>query len=309
MKMISNDLRSSCRSLLLGAYQDSAGGGTHYDSIFHDIIDNSDVVATIPIYGDYKLTVNLWETDRADVYEPSFYTHYGSAQQSADEGYCQNYYFPQYRIVHAVFVAWNGDTPLYAQLSGSFLYFTQSYSFVDVRESNDVGLPYEWYVYQVNKEEYIKGSAALTSEIDHFEFRFDTWSDNVQYFTDYIYPCDSSGNHIGMVFTLKTKDRTYSAERPQTEWTNPETGITSTISDSTKIPSIKLKSSSERSHAMGISNNIRLFIGNPYGTFSDFDTNKQLIAAHGEIVRAICLANGMDYRMAPLLLPESEEST
>ena len=28
MKMISNDLRSSCRSLLLGAYQDSGGGDT-----------------------------------------------------------------------------------------------------------------------------------------------------------------------------------------------------------------------------------------------------------------------------------------
>lgn len=304
MKMISNDLRSSCRALLVGEHQ---GGGTHYDTVFHDIIDNSDVVATIPIYGDYKLTMNLWETDRADVYEPSFYTYYCSAQQSADEGYCQNYYFPRYRVVHAVFVAWNGDTPLYAQLSGMYSALTQYYSTVDVRESNDVNFPYEYYAYQTTKEEYIKGSAALTSEIDHFEFEFRNWADNVQYFNDYIYPCNSSGNHIGLTASFRTKYRTYTSERPQTEWTNPNTGITSTISDLTKIPSIRLKSSVEKSYTMGVGNSMRLFVSNYCGTFSDFNTNEQLIAAHGEIVRAICLANGMDYKMAPLLLPESEE--
>ena len=296
MKMISNDLRSSCRALLVGEHQ---GGGTHYDSIFHDIINNSDVVATIPIYGDYKLTVNLWETDRADVYEPSFSTYYCSAQQSADEGSCQNYYFPRYRVVHAVFVAWNGDTPLYAQLSGNFLTFTQYYSIVDVRESNDTSYPLSYYAYQTTKEEYIRGSAALTSEIDHFEFQFNTWHDNVQYFNDYIYPCNSSGNHIGLIASFRTKYRTYSAERPQIEGTSSY--------DLTKIPSIRLKSSVEKSYTMGIGNSMRLFVSNYCGTFSDFNTTEQLIAAHGEIVRAICLANGMDYQMAPLLLPESEE--
>ena len=296
MKIISNDLRSSCRALLIGEHQ---GGGTHYDTVFHDIIDNSDVVATIPIYGDYKLTVNLWETDRADVYEPSFYTYYGSAQQSADEGYCQNYYFPRYRVVHAVFVAWNGDTPLYAQLSGMYSALTQYYSIVDVRGSNDENFPYEYYAYPTIKEEYIKGSAVLTSEIDHFEFNFRNWADNVQYFSDYIYPCDSSGNHIGLTASFRTKYRTYSAERPQIEGTSSY--------DLTKIPSIRLKASSEKSYAVGIGNSMKLFVSNYCGTFSDFNTNEQLIAAHGERVRAICLANGLDYKMAPLLVPESEE--
>ena len=79
--------------IILGRKKFSGGSTTTRNSIFHDILDNSDVVAIIPIYGDYKLTVNLWETDRADVYEPSFYTYYCSAMQSEDDGYCQNYYY------------------------------------------------------------------------------------------------------------------------------------------------------------------------------------------------------------------------
>ena len=50
-----------------------------------------------------------------------------------------------------------------------------------------------------------------------------------------------------------------------------------------------------------------LFISGYTGIYSDFDTNEQLVAAHGEIVRGICLANGIEYKMAALLLPESEE--
>ena len=293
--------------IILGRKKFSGGSTTTRNSIFHDILDNSDVVAIIPIYGDYKLTVNLWETDRADVYEPSFYTYYCSAMQSEDDGYCQNYYYSRFRVVHMVFIAWNGDTPLYAQLSGDFQSFMQDYRTVDVRSSNDTSYPLSYYAYQTTKEEYIRGSAVLTSEIDHFEFNFRNWADNVQYFNDYIYPCDSSGNHIGMNLTLKTKYRTYTAERPQTEWTNPNTGITSIVSDLTKRPTIKLKSSSEKNYTIGVVGGIELFASNYCGAFSDFNTNEQLIAAHGEIVRAICLANGMDYRMAPLLLPESEE--
>ena len=305
MKMISNDLRSSCRSLLLGAYQE--GGGTYRDSIFHDILDNSDVVTTIPIYGDYKLTVNLWETDRADVYEPSFYTYYCSAMQSKDEGYCQNYYYSQYRVVHMVFIAWNGNTPLYAQLSGKSYNLTQNYVAIDVHGSNDTDFPYEYYAYPNYVEKYIKGSAVLASEIDHFEFGFKSWNSNGMYFTNYVYPCDSSRNHVNLTASYRTKYLHYTAERPQCEWTNPYTGDVSTIEDRTAVPTIRLSSSTETSRTLGTGSSLFLFISNYLGTFSDFNTNEQLIAAHGEIVRAICLANGMDYRMAPLLTPESEE--
>lgn len=306
MKIISNDLRSSCRSLLLGAYQEG-GGGTYRDSIFHDILDNSDVVTTIPIYGDYKLTVNLWETDRADVYEPTFSNYYCSAMQSKDEGYCQNYYYSKYRVVHMVFIAWNGNTPLYAQLSGKYYYLDQDYVAIDVHGSNDTEFPFEYYAYPNYVEKYIKGSAALASEIDHFEFGFESWRDNVMYFTNYLYPCDSSGNHVGLTASYRTKRLHYTAERPQCEWTNPGTGVVSTIEDRTAVPTIRLSSSTETSRTLGMGNALFLFISEPLGTFSDFGTNEEIIAAHGEIVRAICLANGMDYRMAPLLTPESEE--
>lgn len=305
MKIISNDLRSSCRALLVGEHQ--GGGGTHYDSIFHDIINNSDVVATISIYGDYKLTVNLWETDRADVYEPKFYNYYCSAAQSKDEGYCQNYYYSQYRVVHMVFIAWNGNTPLYAQLSGTFNYLTQEYVAIDVHGSNDTDFPFEYYAYPNYVEKYIKGSAALASEIDHFEFGFKPWRDNVMYFTNYLYPCDSSGNHVGLTASYRTKRLGYTAERPKCEWTNPDTGVVSTIEDRTAVPTIRLSNSTETSRTLGMGNELFLFNNKYLGTFSDFNTNEQLIAAHGEIVRAICLANGMDYKMAPLLVPESEE--
>ena len=304
MKIISNDLRSSCRALLIGEHQ---GGGTHYDTVFHDIIDNSDVVATIPIYGDYKLTMNLWETDRADVYEPSFYTYYCSAMQSKDEGYCQNYYYPKYKVVHMVFIAWNGNTPLYAQLSGKYYYLIQDYVTIDVHGSNDTEFPFEYYAYPNYVEKYIKGSAALASEIDHFEFGFKPWRDNVMYFTNYLYPCDSSGNHVGLTASYRTKRLGYTAERPRSEWTNPDTGVVSTIEDRTAVPTIRLSNSTETSRTLGMGNELFLFNNKYLGTFSDFNNNEQLIAAHGEIVRAICLANGMDYKMAPLLVPESEE--
>ena len=69
-----------------------SGGSTTRNSIFHDILDNSDVVATIPIYGDYKLTLNFWESDRQDIYNAGLSSDRCIAMQSGNEGYCQNYY-------------------------------------------------------------------------------------------------------------------------------------------------------------------------------------------------------------------------
>ena len=290
MKMISNDLRSSCRSLLLGAYQEG-GGGTYRNAVFHDIVDDSDVAVTIPIYGDYKITVNVWETDRPDVYGVNKYVYYCSSQQSADEGDCQNLYYLQDRAMHLVFVAWNGDTPLYAQLSGTYIRLRQYYQVAEVRESNDTRYPLEWYACQVLNERFLKGSTTLASEIDHFEFGFGTWAENVRYFNDHIYPCDSSGNHISVAASFKTKRTTYSMERE----------------DVTQIPTINPNTPTESSYTLNTGSDIQIFINSTSGTYSDFDTADRLIAAHGEIVRAICLANGMDYRMAHLLLPETEE--
>ena len=304
MKMISNDLRSSCRAMLIGAYQE--GGSTTRNSIFHDILDNSDVVATIPIYGDYKLTVNLWETDRTDVYETVFYAVHGSGKYSTGEEYAQGNYPIRYRIVHIVFVAWNGDTPLYAQLSGSYSTLSQSYSPTVVRENLDPGYPYEVYLYLSSSEKYIKGSGALASEIDHFEFKFNTISGST-WFDNIIYPCDSSGNHINLKPSFKSKYSEYSAVYPECEWTDSDTGTTSTISDTTQLPTIELKNSYEKSNTIYGMSNIYLLVTNYCGTYSDFETAEQLIAAHGEIVEAICAANGYDYKTADILLPESEE--
>ena len=303
MKMISNDLRSSCRAMLIGAYQE--GGSTTRNSIFHDILDNSDVVATIPIYGDYKLTLNFWESDRQDIYNAGLSSDRCIAMQSGNEGYCQNYYYTDRRCIYEVFIAWKGDSPLYADIIDAN-YLAQEYRTTEVKNSNDESYPYSWYAYPYLKEKYIKGSVLVTSEVDHFEFDFRPQSGNAKYFNDYIYPCDGSGNRISFSFDFKTEYNLYQVEYPQIEWTNPNTGITSTISDMTQIPKIKLKTEREKSYTHGFSS-IQLFLHQYRGIFSDFNTNEQLIAAHGEIVRAICLANGTDYRAAPLLLPESEE--
>ena len=292
LKMISNDLRSSCRAMLIGAYQD---GGNTRNSVFHDIIDNSDVVATIPIYGDYKLTVNLWETDRSETYESGFYSLYLTALKSENEGCCQNYYYPSERVVHVVYIAWNGDTPLYAQISGRYSYFLQSFGTVSMYENADTSYPFSYYVYPGSTEKYIKGSAVPTTDIDHFEFEFKTSGSGIRYFNDCIYPCDSSGNHIGLNASYKTKRCTYSPEYAEN------------VVDTTQLPTIKLSSSSDKSNTLYIGNSINLFISGYTGIYSDFDTNEQLVAAHGEIVRGICLANGIEYKMAALLLPESEE--
>ena len=283
MKMISNDLRSSARALLLGAYQEG-GGGTYRNSIFHDILDNSDVVTTIPIYGDYKITVNIWETDRPEAYGVNARDSHCSAQRSEEDWLCQNYFYTEKRVF-PVYVAWNGDIPLYAQIGSTSMFLSRDYNTIEVYENKNTIYPYTWYAYLSSNNDYIKGSAVLTSEIDHFEFQF-----HKNYFDDYIYACDSSGNHVSLQISFKVKHSSYGSERTST----------------TEIPTIKLSSSSEDSYGLSTTS-IHYFTGTSYGVFSDFATNEELIAAHGEIVRAICLANGIDYQMAPLLTPESEE--
>lgn len=63
MKMISNDLRSSCRALLLQSYGGGGDGGK-YDSVYHDILEN--IVPIIEHYnlgGGFTWTIGLWMSD------------------------------------------------------------------------------------------------------------------------------------------------------------------------------------------------------------------------------------------------------
>lgn len=289
MKIISNDLRSSCRSLLLGAYQEG-GGSTPYNTVFHDILNNSDKVADIPIYDDYRITVNVWANDRQDVYEGEIKTITLASKQSDEEILRQDFYYST-KNVCIVYIAWRGDTPLYAQVGDiQTLSYDQQYSDISVYESSGTRYPYTLYVYQRTKEDYIKGSAALASEIDHYVFGSGG-------FGNCITPCDSSGNQVSLSVSFRTDIKTFTAAYPPDENGNPDT---------TKVPSAIQTGSSENNRTINAGTGIQYLINNYRGTFSDFTSVGQLISAHTEVVGAMCLASGTEYRMAELL-PESEE--
>lgn len=304
MKMISNDLRSSCRALLIGEHQ---GGGKRVDPIFHDILDNSDVVLTIPVDDTYKITVNLWVSGRLDVYgsgDPE--TQYVAAAISEGEGYCQNYSYCKEKA-HAVFIIWRGDEALYAVLSGTYSYLPTTYYCTDVHGSNDTYMPCVYYAYQSVKSEYVRGSAVLTSNIARYEWKFMDEPHGTKSFKNYVYFYDSSDKQTSLYLNYTTKNYVYKLVRPQCEWTNPETGETSIINDATKIPTVSIDRSYESVQGLSLSSSA-VFYPQYGGTYSDFGSDREVMDAYDELVGAICRANGTDFIRAELILPESEES-
>lgn len=296
MKIISNDLRSSCRMLLLD--NDGGGSGAYRDDIFHDILKNSEKVIDVPLPNNYRLTINVWATSRQDVYETHMNKVNAASYRAIGDGDCQNLYYCNGIVVHLVIIAWCGDTPLYAQLTGHCSSFSDGYTVIVKPESNDTGIPAEYFGYRMYKYEYIKGSAAVGDSNAKIDFPFRNWIYDVLYYSDMIF--------IPTNVTFRYKRTNYGTEYDKVDWTNPDTGETSQINDQTKYPRIIEGSSSESVETLFSGGETELFYLRYYGIFSDFSTNEELINAHHGVVKAICLLKGTDYVPPVILHPESE---
>ncbi len=280
MKMISNDLRSSCRALLLGAHQ--SGGNQKHDSIFHDILENSEELGTVDIDGNYKMTINFLFTDRVDLY--GIQTN-GLRDLYAQDGegnrYDQQYTWISPRAtLFAIF--WRSDVPLYAVfINGDYLSIMNSYSSITVYKNSEDKTQYKQYVYPRYIYKYKKGSAALSAELSPSEiWRFRGYG-NIKVYDPHI-----TLNNANVNFQCNYKY--YGADFP----------------DETKPPKIHLSDENEVNESIYVSP----FYSYPVysGVFSDL-TNDELLRAWDEIANAICMTYGGEacykHERPELLLP------
>ena len=306
MKMISNDLRSSCRALLIGEHQ---GGSTYRNSIFHDIVDSSETLLTVPVDDHYKITVNFWVTDRTDVYGTNMSSFFGTIFENENEGYGSRINWVS-KKAFIVFIIWKDDNAVFARVAGQTSLYSDQYYLADVHESNDTSIPYTFYAYPSRINSYVKGSAVLANEVSGFEWEF---SNNLagKWFDDGyngLHLLNSSGDAVSLSVNYTVKTVNYSCEYPKCEWTNPDTGTTSTIDDKTAVPTIKVANTSTAVQNMSVGDELQ-FYPSSYGTFSDHSSAAELLYAYNKFIDAVCAANGIRSHIPQLLLPETEEST
>lgn len=312
MKMISNDLRSSCRALLLGAYQDSAGGGTHYDSIFHDIIDNSKVIGTVFIDDTYKFTLNFWEDNILRINRDCGSLSLGGSD-SETVGYDQSIIYPLYNYLHIARILWRGNAPIYAALDGKYS-LNFSYHNIAIYDDMDDHTKYRKCVYPGYVDKYVKDSVESLGNFNitpTFSTSYKCLAPPTKVKID-----DGSGSS-SFYCKFKYTRKSYDAEFGKCEWTKPETGEIITISDMTKPPKIVLSSTSELSGSISISSDMWIiprcddnYIG--IGVFSDM-SNAELDAETDMLLKAICEKYGDEscytHVKPQILVPETEEST
>ncbi|MCI5751583.1 MAG: hypothetical protein MR038_03765 [Oscillospiraceae bacterium] len=306
MKMISNDLRSSCRAMLLGAYQEG-GGGTYRNAVFHDIVDNSDTLLTVPVDDHYRITVNFWVTDRTDVYGSYMNTFFGMIFENENEGYGTRVNWLS-KKAYIVFIIWKDNNAVFAKVDGQTSLYNDEYNLAEVRESNDTPRPYTFYAYPSRINSYVKGSAVLANAVSGFEWEF-SGDDGQKWFDDQyngLYLLNSSGNTVGLSVNYTVKTVSYSCEYPKCEWTDPDTGTTSTIDDKTAVPTVKVTNASTAVKNMSSGSELH-FCPNSYGTFSDHMSSTELLYAYNKFIEAVCAANGFRSHIPQLFLPETEE--
>ena len=309
MKMISNDLRSSCRSLLLGAYQ--GGGSSRNDPIFHDILDSSELIGTVPIDDTYKFTLNLWE-DNIPGYSGDYRYISCAGADSENVGYDQSMVYSQYSYLHVVRILWRGNTPIYAAPDAMYRLYC-SYNGVYVYDDLDTHMPYRQCVYASTVNEYVKSSAGSLGE---FTATPTFYGSGVRY----MYPptkikIDNGTGSSSFSCNFKYTMKNYNAKWDECEWTSPTTGETMTIDDQTKPPKIVLSSAAEESGYISISSDMLIvpYSGENYGNvFSDM-TAAELDAETDMLLKAICEKYGDEscytHVKPQILLPETEEST
>lgn len=276
MKIISNDLRSSCRSLLIGAYQER-NGGKNYNSIFQDILNDSDIVGTIDIDGNYKMTLNVLVTDRWDIYGAQSTRYILADSISETSGYDVGFLWG-HPIAVMFLVFWKGNEGLFAvYLKSNYMYNSYSYA--------TMGTAPVWkhYCYPVDIYEYVKGSAVLTTELPDpesiWKFQFAALTGTSTQCLNYI---NSMNLTIQMTFLHKHYQATFSTK------TDPETG--KEVQDNTQPPTVELASTDEATLTLSSSGSINLYPSS-YGWYYDV-SNEALMNEWDDLINAICTKYG-----------------
>lgn len=295
--MISNDLRSSCRALLIGAYQNSG----KYDPIFHDILENSEAFCTINIDDVYKFTLNLWVTSRGDVPCCRYrdYTNL-AAKESYGVGYSQSPVIYT-RAAFTYRILWKNDKPMYAALVYNQELPRDFPWFFDI---NDGAGNFIYYMYRKDVHEYIKGSAAAACDPQlYIKPTFNDSIDGTKYLNlGKINIVDGSGKSVTPRCTYKLRHKTYSipygylTEPPKVTF-NKESMETYSIVGSYSGSNLFIFSCSD------------MTIGAIYSDLPEAELN----GLTDELIKAICEKYGDKscYTHIPpqLLTPEEEEST
>ena len=267
------------------------GGGKFYDDIFHIILDEADKVADIIIDDVYKFTWNLWSTDILKVATDwDFYNVAAVESIKASTGYDLSFTFNE-PVIFGVRILWRNDVPLYAALDRVVSSLDISVTVEEVKASNDDDNDsYDYCAYITSKQEYVRGSASYLGEIP-ISPSFRNWLDGVKY----LYPL-YAGVQESIQYTYDIKTTYYTAERPKTMWTNPNTGETKEISDLTKPPAISFGRAtvSTQSDVQGDIYLTPLTYQNFRAVYSDL-SQEELMATEHEVKKAICEKYGYSF--------------
>lgn len=190
-------------NLALALLLDSGGGGSYRDSIFHDIVDNSDTVATVKIDDTYRFTIGVYEDYKFRFANSWSYITNCSDVEAEGKGYDKGIAVPQ-RSLYQTRILWEGDTPIYAV-----------YDTVLERLSNDPGViavngnekKYTYYAYYRSKTDYIKGSAVNVGELEYQPI-YNNWIDGVLYLQDRYVAVQG-----GIPITYQERIRSYAYEQ------------------------------------------------------------------------------------------------
>lgn len=112
MPIISNDLRSSCRALLL----QGGGGGKKYDSVFHDILENIvPIIEHFDLGGGFTWTIGEWLSKQEffGVHENGV-SHSISAVNTGDRSFGNLIVYCRELLIAGI--VYKDGTPLYAAI-------------------------------------------------------------------------------------------------------------------------------------------------------------------------------------------------
>ncbi|MGN1416286.1 MAG: hypothetical protein ACI4XF_05560, partial [Oscillospiraceae bacterium] len=291
--------------------------GSMTDPIFHDIIDNSETIMTVPVDDTYTFTLNFWVSGTKYHHKAGYGRSYSlNFFAGADEygvGYDQSIVYP-YKYVHIARILWKNGEPMYAALDSSTSLSGTSYCPVVVTGSNDGNYPYKYYLYRQYTYDYVEGSVTKFGTLAMKPITY-TWSDGVCCISPYQVDIDfGTGSPSACTYNVRSKN--YNAVRPECEWTDPDTGETKMITDMTKPPKIIFVSESESTSSISIQAPMRIipYSANSGSVFSDVSVDV-LDAETDKLLKAICEKYGDErcYTHIPpeILEPENEteEST
>lgn len=259
MKLISNDLRASCRAMLIQSY-DSGGSSENKNEIYHHILDNMKVYNEKQLTDSYKAVFALVITDRVAGMLNGKIKDYN--YNNSIEGVIYQYPLPQETLL-AVSVIYKDNAPLYCS----------------VNNVRNVGLNQLNYarIYTDDTFKNYYNMAYYYSKYDYASLTIDSAEVDISPKMSYAFEGTYTGTH-SVTFTVNGKQ--YEYRQPVNDNGNMVPGV-GTVEYSTDVP--------YSSTASGFYTQVTQ---SPYGTYSDLD-DAELEAECAALRIAVSAAEGV----------------